>query len=182
MEAASWHERVEDLLGAVDVLAGVGQPVGLHLGLRALALDLADAVGLLEPEAALADRVLVPVERANGWARGAVALLVVGASVARAAETRHLRRPELDRPRGRLDLLCFSRRSLRLRRATQVHAAVRDDGEARDAVGHAVVTHEGRPLAHHSLSLLGKELRDEELILREVVQRAEVDRVVLLTD
>src|SRR5688500_6725160 len=98
MGAASWHERVEDLLGAVDVLAGVSQPVGLHLRLRSLAFDLPDAVGLLEPEVAVADRVLVPVERANGRAGGPVSLLVVRAAVAWAAETRHLRICELDRP------------------------------------------------------------------------------------
>jgi hypothetical protein len=63
-----------------------------------------------------------------------------------------------------------------------VHAAVRDDREARKAVGHAVVPHEGRPLADQSLPLLGEELRDEELILGIVVERSEIDRVVFLAD
>ena len=74
-------------------------------------------------------------------------------------------------------------KALRLGRAADVGAAVRDDREARDAVLLAVVPDEGRPPADVlRLVLLRVELRDHVLLLGEVVERPEVDVVVALAD
>ena len=59
-------DRVEVLLGPVDVDARVGGAVRTIYRVGALALDLGDGVELAEPEVAVDDRVLVAVERAHG--------------------------------------------------------------------------------------------------------------------
>src|SRR5919106_3385580 len=79
-------DRVEDLLRPVDVQAGVHQRVLGDDRVLALALDLADAVGPGQEDAAVPDLVLVAVERAHRRAGCDVALRGVGAAVARAGE------------------------------------------------------------------------------------------------
>src|SRR5207237_1071773 len=97
---------------------------------------------LAEVEAALANRELVAVETAHGRPGRAVALLVVGAAVAGAAEAGEaLDRREGDQLVPRLQVLRLLRllESVRLHRAAEVRAAVRDDREAGLLAEQAVV-------------------------------------------
>ena len=72
-----------------------------------VALDLADAERSPSDEAAVLDRELVAVERADGRAGGAVALGVVLAAVARAAEARRRARDAASRCRRRVSTSCL---------------------------------------------------------------------------
>ena len=166
--------------------ARVDPVVGVDDRLRARAVDLADGVRLGQDEVAVANQEAVAVERANGRAGHAVALGVVLAAVARAAEARRgLRRRQLDR-RAAFDLhqllLVLERQAVDLHRAAEVDAAVREDREARHAVLQAVVAHvRGAP---RDLALLGvaQEGRDDEVALGIVLDRPDVDVVVTLVD
>src|SRR6266508_134659 len=144
-------DRVEPGLDAVDVLARERVRPLLDLRARARALDLADRVRLAEVELAVADRVRVPVERAHRRAGGPVALVVVLAAVARAAEAGGNRREQRHVPD--LRLLVLLEGTVRLDGAAEVGAAVGDDREARLPVGDAVVPHERRP--PRDLALVG---------------------------
>src|SRR5690348_7410876 len=136
--------RVEDLLDAVDVLARAGELVGVDLGVFPLTVDVRDAERLAEDEVAVDDRVLVAVERPDRRAGRAVPLRVVLAAVTRAAEAagrnRRDERHLLSLLAGR-NLLLVTRLhgTVRLHRATEVRAAVRDDREARLTVECTVV-------------------------------------------
>src|SRR6266478_9072951 len=129
-------ERVEDLLDPVDVLAGADCFVLVDLRLPACAVDLRHRVRAEEDDAAVVDLEVVAVEGAYGRACGAVALRVVLAAVARAAEACRDDRQERDLPVRaglRLRLQADERASgaVRLHRAAEMGAAVRDDREAR---------------------------------------------------
>src|SRR5947207_3707000 len=127
-------EGIEPLLGPVDVLAGPRRLVLVDLRLRALAVDVRHREGAEQDEPTVDDRILVPVERAHGRAGGAVALGVVLAAVTRTAEAGGHRRRERDRAvLAALDLVLqpedLAARAVRLDRAAEVRAAVRDDRE-----------------------------------------------------
>src|SRR2546428_6934008 len=79
-------EWIEDLLPGRDVLAGPGEAVPVDDRVLARSLDLRDAERLAEDQVAVANRVLVAVERAHGRTGGAVALLVVLAAVTGTSE------------------------------------------------------------------------------------------------
>src|SRR5207244_4100373 len=113
-------EGIEPALDAAHVLAGPVQRVLAQLRARALADDVVDAEALAEVEAAVADRELQPVERAHGRTGGAVALGVVLAAVARAAEAGGLDRHEAHLGALRvLDRLLLAERPVRLHRAAE---------------------------------------------------------------
>ena len=118
--------------------AGPGSCSAYFLISRVLAraLDLVDAVGAAEDRWPSMIEYVVAVERAHRRAGGAVALGVVLAAVARAAEAGRLRRREL----SRTSFPCLSLtvllvfvvdRAVRLHGAAEVRAAVREDREAR---------------------------------------------------
>ena len=128
---------------------------------------------------AVADRVLLAVERAHGRAGAAVALGVVQPAVTRASEGLREHGPELDA----LDLLrrLFVDRPVRLHGTAEMDAAAVEDREARlhatlvrRVLDEAVVADERRAPAH--LSLVGlREIRgDHERPLREVLDRPQV--------
>ncbi len=102
-------------------------------------------IRLADEQAAVADRERVAVERAHRRAGDAVALGVVLAAVARAAEARD-RAPSGSASRRRT-ASCSSSSSgaVRLHRAAEVRAVVRDDREARLALEQPVVADERRP-------------------------------------
>ena len=79
-------DRVEPGLDPVNVLTGAGERILVDLRVRSGPVDLGDREGLAEEQAAVVDPELVAVERADRRPRGAVALGVVLAAVARAAE------------------------------------------------------------------------------------------------
>src|SRR2546423_13058346 len=137
-------DRVEPRLDAVDVVAGVRERILLDLGLRALAHDVADAVGLEEDEVAAADQVVVAIESADRGPGGAVPLLVVLAAMAGTAEPGRKGGDERDLTgalRLRRLLLAVEDGAVRLDRAAEVRAPVGDDREARPSFGGAVVAH-----------------------------------------
>src|SRR5919204_472187 len=159
-------QGIEPLLGAVDVLAGPRKPVLLDLRAPARADHLADAEGLAERETAVADVELVAVERADGRPGGAVALGVVLAPVAGTAESaRRQRRDQrhLAALRLRLRLLVVEHRPVRLHRATEVRAPVREHGEARLAADEAVVPDVGGTARDLALLRVTHEGRDDVL-------------------
>src|SRR5256885_6757709 len=78
---------VEDLLPAVDVLAGSGELVLVDQGVLPLALHVRDAVRRTENEVTVDDREVVTVQRANRRSRDAVAFDVVLAAMALTAVT-----------------------------------------------------------------------------------------------
>src|SRR3954447_14058468 len=85
-------DGIEELLDAVDVLAGADELVLVDLRLRAGSVDLRDRVLAQENQPALADIEFVPVEGSDRRARRAIAFGVVLAAVAWAAEAcRHSR-------------------------------------------------------------------------------------------
>src|SRR5262249_45085028 len=137
-------QRVEDLLPAVHVLAGPGKAVLVDDGVGAGAVDVPDAERLAENQVAVHDRELVPVERAHRRPCRAVPFGVVLAAVARTAEP--ARREHLDQryflaAAGAVVLRVVGEaRPVRLDRAPEVCAPVRDDREARLAADLAVVT------------------------------------------
>src|SRR5262249_25494439 len=135
---------VEDLLPAVDVLAGTGEAVLVDDGVCAGAVHVPDAEGLAEHEVAVGDRELVPVERPDGRTRRAGPLRVVLAAVARTAETagrEHLDQRHFLAAAGAVVLRVVGEaRAVRLHGTPEVRAPVRDDREARLAVELAVVT------------------------------------------
>src|SRR6188508_149685 len=143
---------IEPPLDAVDVDARVRLVVLHDLRARTHALNGSDAEQAAEHEVPVLDRELVPVERADGWAGGAVALGVVEAAVARAAEARSEDRPELDAVDLLLRLLVD--RAVGLHGAPEMCAAAEDRGEARHAVVGAAVVADERGAARN-LSLLG---------------------------
>src|SRR6185295_17371312 len=108
--------------------------------------------------------------------------------VARAPEARRgLRRRQLDGEAVRRDvqllLLVLQRQPVDLHRAAEMDAAVREDGEARLAVlGRPVGADVRGPPRDLALVWLEEEGRDDELPLREVVDRPDVDLVVSLAD
>src|SRR5262249_40968219 len=130
------------------------------------------------------ERELVRVERAPGRPCGAVPFGVVLAAVARTAEP--ARREHLDQryflaAAGAVVLRVVGEaRPVRLDRAPEVCAPVRDDREARLAADLAVVTDVRR--APGDLSLVGREeeVRDLPLVLGKVADRAEIDVVLSL--
>src|SRR5712691_11802237 len=127
-------DRVEPGFRSRDVLAGTCEAIPLDAGVLALARDLRDAVRLRKDEPPVDDLVLVAVERAHGRAGRPVALLVVLAAVAGAAEAGGERRDQRHLAAAlrvlRL-LLLVEDGAVRLHRAAEVGAAVRDDREAR---------------------------------------------------
>src|SRR5439155_16053714 len=129
--------RVEPRLDPVDVLARERVRPLVDLGGRAGAVDMADGVRLAEVETAVADRERVAVERSHRRPGDAVALGVVLAAVARAAEAGGLRRDQRDV--AELLLLVVEERPVGPHRAAEVGAVVRDDREARLALEQAVV-------------------------------------------
>ena len=146
------------------------------------ALDAGDAEELADEEVALADRELGAVERADGRAGGAVALGVVLAAVARAAEAGRLGRRQLDVVAERL-LLVVEDGAVRLHRAAEVRAARVEDREARHAFQLAVVADEHRASAHLADLRVLEECGDHELALGKVVERPELDvRLVLVRE
>ena len=116
------------------MLARVVQRILLDPRILAGALDVVDAVGAAEDQAPVLDRVVVTVEPADGRAGGAVALGVVLAAVAGAAEARRLRGVSFDLGPAlsltSLDGLGVDG-AVGLDRAAEVRAAVREDREAR---------------------------------------------------
>src|SRR3954451_14945353 len=86
--AARGLNRIEPRLGPVDVHAGERVVPLEDLRRAARALDLGDGVRAAEQDAAVHDRELEAVERAHRRACDAVALGVVLAAVAGAAEAR----------------------------------------------------------------------------------------------
>ena len=148
------------------------------------ALDLVDAVGAAEDQPAVLDRVSVAVERADGRAGGAVALGVVLPAVAGAAEAGRLSGRQLEQLDPGLVGDEASRlvvdRAVRLDRAAEVGAAVRENGEARLAAEQAVVADVGGAARYFARLRILDERRDHELAVREVRQEAEVDVVELL--
>src|SRR6478735_4748196 len=127
---------------------------------------------------AVADRELVPIERARCGAGGAVSFGVELAAVAGAAEAGRLRGNERDEA-GACPLaasLVGEEGAVRLGWAPDVRAAARHDREARLVADEAVVPHVGGPSCDLSHLGVGKESGDDELALRERVDRAEVDR------
>ncbi len=122
------------------------------------------------------------VERADGRAGDAIALGVVLASVARAAEAGRLCRRQND---GSLErrLLIVEDGPVRLHRAAQVDAAGVEDGEARHAFQLAVVADEHRPPAHLADLRVLEEGGDHELPLWKLVDWPEIDlRLVLIRE
>src|SRR5436190_941904 len=148
-------ERVEDLLPAVDVLAGASEPVLVDHGVLAGPVDVADAERLAQDQVTLDDRVIPEIEGANRRARGAVALRVVLTAVARTAEAagrehrdkRHALAAAFVQP-----LPAAERRTVRLHRAPQVCAAVGDEREARLPIECAVVADVDRAMGDLSES------------------------------
>src|SRR5439155_14635309 len=129
-----WLHRVEPALPVLDVLPGAGELVAVDLGVGAGSVDLLHAVRAGEVEAALLDRERVAVEAAHGRAGGAVAFEVVGTTVAGAAEAGEpVDRRERVAAVVSLDVLrrAAVHEPVRLHRAAEVRAAVRDDREAR---------------------------------------------------
>ena len=129
-------EGIEPLLGAVDVLARADELVLVDLRLRAAAVDVRDGVRAQQHEPAVLDLEVVAVERAHRRAGGAVALRVVLAAVARAAEAGRNGRAQRDRAVLRLLGLVLhaedrAARAVRLHRAAEMRAPVGDDREAR---------------------------------------------------
>src|SRR5437588_9277935 len=125
-------ERIEPLLGPVDVLARPGFLVAVDLRGGAAADHVRDRVGTEQDQAAVVDLERVAVERAYGRAGDAVALGVVLASVARAAVAGGHDRIELDLPvlRVLVDRRLAedrARRAVGLNGAAEVDAVVRDD-------------------------------------------------------
>src|SRR5437870_4362175 len=177
-------DGVEDLLPTVDVLARPGELVLVNPGVLSLAVDVRDAVRRAEDEMPVDDLEVVAVERAHRRSRGAVALRVVLAAVAGAAvAARWDRRDHGDvLPILPLDVLrlVVLHRTVRLHRAAQVRAAVRDDREARLAVQEPVVADVRRSVRNLTRLGMHEELRHEPLALGEVRQRAEVDLGIAL--
>src|SRR5882724_5908923 len=128
-------ERVEDLLDAVDVLARPDLFVLVDLRLRARAFDVRDRIRAEQHETAVVDLEGVTIERTRRRAGRAIALRVVLAAVARAAEAGGDDRKERDLPvlaglGERLQPKDRAARAVRLHRATEMRAMVRDNREA----------------------------------------------------
>ena len=138
--------------------------------------DLGDRERRAEEEVAVANRERVAVERAHRRAGGAVALGVVLAAVARAAEAGE--RDGRDQRHVLVgDGVRVVERAVRLHRAAEMRAVVRDDREARLVVpelGRAVVADERRAARDGSLGLVGRERRDHALAFGEVRERPDV--------
>src|SRR6266508_6064243 len=180
-------QRIEELLHAVDMLAGPGELVPVDQGVLSLPLHVRHAVRLAEDEVAVDHLELVAVERANGWAGNAVALDVVLAAVARTAVAaggnRRDHRDALALLAVDLLLLVVLHGAVRLHRAAEVRATVRDDREAGLAAQQAVVADVRGAVRHLAGFRVHEELRHEPLALGEVLQRAQVDlRVALATE
>src|SRR4051794_7518037 len=126
-----WVEGIQDLLDAVHVLTGAGELVLVDLRLGTGALDLRHRIRAQQDEASVLDLEVVAVESADRRPGRAVALGVVLAAVTGAAEARGLRLVQLNRPVGGRLLLRLAHRPVRLHRAAEMGAPVRDDGEAR---------------------------------------------------
>src|SRR3954451_4558064 len=185
-------DGIEELLGAVDVLARADLLVLVDLGLCPGALHVGDRKRAEEDYAAVVYLERVAVERAHGRAGDAVALRVVLASVAGAAVAGRGDRLELGGAGQRVLLegrgagVLLADRAVRLYRAAEVGAAVRDDREARHlllrlGVGDvAVVADEGRPPTDLALGRIDDEGGDEPLAEREFLDRPQVDLVLLL--
>src|SRR5215210_6111768 len=175
-------DRVEEGLEAVDVLARALEPVGLDHGVRALTVDLPDAVRLEQRQVAVDDPVLVAVERPNRRPGDPVAFGVVRASVAGTAEVRRLDRGQRQLRLLRLDRLALVvlPRAARLRRTPEMDTAVGDDRDARPAVLLPVVADEGRPARHLSGGRVEEERRLPPFALGVLVERAEIDALELL--
>ncbi len=161
------------------MLTGAREAVLVDPRLRALAVDVRDAVGAGEPEAPVADRVVEAVERADRGAGDAVPLRVVLAAVAGAAEAAGRERADqrhvLAAASVQLGLVLVEHGPVRLHRAAEVGAAVGDDREARLAVELAVVAHVRRAAAHLALLRVLEEGGDVPLPVRVLVERPEVD-------
>ena len=151
---------------------GLTQSFSLDHGLRALAVDLADRVRLESGRGGRrgsrsgSDRARAPAGRPSGCPRCRTGRRGTGSrSPTRPASASA-------RPSGRLRPLtsCFSlleREAVHLHRAAEVHAAVREDREARHAVLQAVVADVRRPPRDLALLGVAEEGRDDELALRD---------------
>src|SRR5215210_3048915 len=172
-------DRVQDLLPAVDVLAGARELVLVDARILPLALHARDAVRVAENQPSVLDRVVVAIESAHGRAGDAIPLGVVLAAVARAAEAagRDRRRHRYFLSALPLDLLLLVvlHRSVWLNRAAEMRAAVRDDREARLPAELSVVADIRRPAGDLSCLRVEEERRHEPRPLGEVLERPEVD-------
>src|SRR5581483_7246595 len=184
-------EGIEDLLPAVHVLARADRLVLLDLRLRARADHLRDRERAEQDEPAVVDLERVAVERAHGRAGGAVALRVVLAAVAGAAEAGGHDGVERERAvRGLLGERRHAedraRRPVRLHGTAEMRAAVRDDREARyllRALRHAaVVADEGGAAIDVAFLRVDVERRDVPLAFLELADRPHVDAMVLLPE
>ena len=141
---------------------------------RALPLDLRDAVERAEDEVAVDDRELGAIERADGRPGGAVALGVVLAAVARAAEAGRQGRGSASTLSSYV-VFWSSRPARSAAPGSRGGRSANRAREARHAVEQAVVADVHRPPAHLADLRVLEEGRDHELALGEVVDRAEVD-------
>src|SRR5579859_1750375 len=180
------------------MLARPGLLVLVDLGRGARADDLRHRVRAEQDEAAVVDLERVAVERPHRRARDAVALGFVLAAVARTAVAGGDDRIEGDLPvlRALLEArragVLLSGRPVRLDGAAQMDAVVRDDREARllrrlaglrilDR-GRAVVPDERGSSRHLALRWVDGEGSDVPLADRELLDRAEIDLVLLLVE
>ena len=148
-------------------------------------VDLRDAVGVAEDRRPSLIDELVAVERAHRRAGDAVALRVVLAAVARAAEAgRGSVGDQRDVAVVGLDLLLvvLEERAVGLHRAAEVRAAVGDDREARHAVEQAVVADVRGAARDLALGRVAHEGATTNLPSGKSVDRAEVDLVGLLLE
>src|SRR5205823_10085975 len=173
------RDRPEPELRAGDVLARVVQRVLLDPRVLPGAAYEVDAVGAAQDQAAVLDRVVVTVERADGRPGRAVALGVVLAAVARAAEPCRLRGGLLqDLVAGLVGdglRLAGLDRAVRLHRAAEMRASVREDREARLVLQQAVVPDVRRASRDLAGGRVLDEGRDHVGSGGEVGQQAEVD-------